>query len=123
MVDANAGSHICQSLLVKQRCIRLRRYHDGAFSELYHEHIPKHRLSDDSLGWMMLALVRRFEEASAEVIVRSCLNSRKGAPYTQRIVFVVEYPEPGVIRHNCGGDVFGWVDTVIDQRTFRRTGH
>jgi len=30
-----------------------------------------------------------------------------------------EYPEPGVFRLNCGGNVHAWVDTVVSPTNFR----
>jgi hypothetical protein len=90
------------------------------FSDIFHGHIPKHRINDDDLLHMMKALILRAEEAPSEKILHSYLNLRRGAParITQFVVHV-EYPEPGVIRKYCGTNTVAWVDTVINPKKFR----
>jgi hypothetical protein len=54
-----------------------------------------------------------YSGAEAPSIVRSYLNDRgHEPPCDTRLRITVEYPEPGVIRKYCGGDVQAWIDTA-----------
>ena len=111
---------LCNDLKPKQRCFRLQKYNEGAFDEIFHEHIPRHRISAANARELMKALVLRYEEAHAEHILRSYLNSRGQSPAASNpFQIVVEYPEPGVIRTYCGTNVKAWMDEVIVPGDFR----
>jgi hypothetical protein len=116
-----SGFQICETLKPKERCIRLRAYNEGRFDELYHEHIPAYKIGNEACIELMKALVVRFSGFSAEYIVRGYLNQRRGQPACANLFrFHTEYPEPGVIRHYCGGNVQTWSDLVIAPSRFRQ---
>lgn len=112
-----SGFQLCPGLKSGYRCIRLRKYNSGkgpAFTELFHEHIRKHRLSKDAATALLNVLVLVYPGAEALGIVRSYLNDRgREPPCDTRLRIAVEYPEPGVVRKLCGGDVQAWIDTVV----------
>jgi hypothetical protein len=119
------GFQPCPTLLPKMKCIRLRRYNHGQgdpFTELFHEHFPGYRMSEDASTEMMKALVLRYEEVEAPHILRCYLNKRGHDPKSSSDLFTitVEYPEPGVMRKYCGTDIQAWIDTVIDPKGFRQ---
>ena len=70
-------------------------------------------------------LVLRYEKASAERIVDVNLTKRRRAAngrftsVSGGLQIVVEYPEPGVMRCYCGGDVCVWIDAVVNPGDFR----
>lgn len=116
-----SGVRLCEELARKQKCFRLQRYNGGAFVDLFHEHVPDHRISFDGGMEVLRALVARFEGFTAPDILRCHLNSRGPNPAApRRLAIHVEYPEPGVIRRYCGGDVLAWMDEVIGPDQFRQ---
>ena len=115
-----SGVQLCNDLKPKQRCFRLRKYNEGTFDDIFHEHVPDRRISAGNAREMMKALVLRYEEAHAERILRSYLNSRRGSPAAcNPFQITVEYPEPGVMRTYCGTNVQAWMDEVIAPGKFR----
>jgi hypothetical protein len=112
---------LCKDIEPKQKCFRLRRYNQGVFDDVFHEHVPKHRISLDSGIEMMKALVLRHEEFAAPYILRCYLNSQGRSPEALDLLkIVVEYPEPGVIRRYIGHNIQAWMDEVIDPGKFRQ---
>jgi hypothetical protein len=113
---------ICSQLKPKVRCFRLRRYKEGIYDKLFHEHVPQHRIGvDDSLA-MMKALVLRFNQSGADRILRAYLNRRDHKPESIDVRYEVEYPEPGVMRRCViDGSVIAWMDEVLLSDTFRQT--
>ena len=115
-IKAYSGFRLCHDLKPGQRCIRLRKYNSGSgppFTELHHEHIPRHRISEDGAVELLRALVLVYSRAEAPGIVRSYLNDRgSDPPRDNRLQITVEYPEPGVTRKYCGGNVQAWIDTT-----------
>lgn len=88
---------------------------------MFHEHIRKHRLSEDAATELLRALVLVYSEVGAPGIVRSYLNDRgHDPPSDPRLRITTEYPEPGVLRKYCGGDVQAMIDTVLSADLFRR---
>ena len=111
---------LCQSLTPKEKCIRLREYKAGQFQELFHEHVPAHQLAQTATKELLRVLVLRYEEATAPQIVQSYLTRRgRQAKTNHPLRIIVEYPEPGVVRSYCGGNVHAWIDTVSDPKNFR----
>jgi hypothetical protein len=119
-----SGFQICGALKPKVKCIRLRKYNAGQgnpYTELFHEHVPEHRISEDNAVEMMKAMVLRYQKAPASYIMCCYLNNRGKEPAScNPFQIVVDYPEPGVVRKYCGTDFQAWVDTVIAPRQFRR---
>lgn len=122
--SAYSGFLLCPELIPDYRCIRLRKYNSGsgpAYDDLFHEHIPKHRVSEDAAVELLRALVLVYSGAEAPSIVRSHLNGRgHEPPRDTRLRIAFEYPEPGVMRKYCGTDVHAWIDTVLKADHFRK---
>ena len=123
--QACSGFELCPTLQPRFRCIRIRRYNAGrgeAFTELFHEHIPEHRASEYSSVEILRALVVAHAKMEASEIVRCYLNRQGHKPEASDLLQIhVEYPEPGVIRKGCGGDVQGWIDKVCTPARFRKS--
>ena len=60
---------LCESLGPKEYCIVVEQYKAGIFERKFHEHVPKHRLSEEALRYLLPALVMRFEEVAPATIV------------------------------------------------------
>lgn len=118
--------HLCPMLTPEMKCIRLRKYNHNhtegdVFTELFHEHCPRHRISQDASIEMLKALVLRYEQVGAPYILRCYLNKRGREPQPyDPFQITVKYPEPGVLRVYCGTDIQAWIDTVISPRHFRQ---
>jgi hypothetical protein len=123
--QACSGFQLCPMLQPKLRCIRIGRYNAGhgeAFTELFHEHVPEYRTSEYSSVEILRALVVAHAKMEASEIVRCYLNKRGHKREASDLVRIhVEYPEPGVIRKGCGGDVLGWIDRVCNPSRFRKS--
>jgi len=121
-----SGFQPCPTLTPKMKCVRLRKYNhdhskDELFTELFHEHCPKHRIGRDASIEMLKALVLRYDDVGAPYILRCYINKRGREPQAHNPFQInVEYPEPGVIRIYCGTDIHAWIDTVIAPEQFRR---
>lgn len=118
-----SGFQICDDLKPNQKCFRIRLYKEGEYEDLFHEHIPKHRISGDSAINFMRTLVAKYSEWNDSTILSTYLNNRRGKPTANRsIQMPIEYPEPGVMRrYCCSGDVDVWMDEVIEPDIFRHT--
>jgi hypothetical protein len=112
---------LCEKLKPHELCIVIERYNEGDVSREFHEHLPSVRLSKDAQGQLLRALVIRFSAMSARTIVRNHLNTRgKSPPAENDLRFHQTYPEPGVIRFYCGGNIKAWSDKVILPSQFRQ---
>ncbi len=122
MNETHSHFQICPSLTPKEKCVRIRKYKEGQFQEIFHEHVPARRLAQAATSELLWTLVLRYEEAAARQIVQSYL-SRRGyqAKADHPLQVRVEYPEPGVMRSYCGGNVLAWIDTVVNSTDFRRS--
>ena len=114
------GVRICPSLTSKHKCIRVQEYTQGQFVELFHKHLLAYKLAQ-SCHWALLrTLVLRYEEATGGQIVDAYLTRRgRDAKRYHHGAIVVEYPEPGVVRYCCGGNVGASIDTVVLPEDFR----
>ena len=115
------GHCICPGLELKQLCFCLRKYKDGIFTTVFHEHVPAYRLSQDTAHEALRALVVRYSEWPGEWILGSLLNKRGGKPQRYPgFTHDVSYPEAGVLRHTVSGTGFhAWCDSVISKQSFR----
>ena len=121
MPDLHSGFQLCPSLTSAETCIRLRDYKRGAFLDVYHEHVKAHELRDSAITDLLRTLVLRHEEATARQIAHSYLTRRgKKGKFAHPLDITVEYPEPGVIRRYCGGNIQAWIDAVITPEEFRK---
>ncbi len=111
---------LCPDLILGQKCFRVQRYNEGNFDEVFHEHVPSHRISLDSELEVLRVLAGHYTDWSGTFILHSRLNKRRGGP-SQYPVFTYHfsYPEEGTIRrYVSSGDVSAWSDTVIVHSKF-----
>jgi hypothetical protein len=97
--------------------------HNGAvYTELFHEHFPAHRMSQETSIEMMKALVLAHGQFAPHYILRCYLNKRGREPESSNPFQITpEYPKRGVVRWYCGaGAIQAWVDAVIDPERFRQ---
>ena len=71
---------LCPTLVPKKKCLRLKKYNRGQFTELFHEHFPSNRIAKGASLEMMKALVVRYEELDAAHILSCYLNERGQEP-------------------------------------------
>lgn len=114
---------LCPDLRPAEICIVVEQYHDGKFERRFHRHVRKSRLPELSRGELLRALVARFHGGAGmgfDLIVSCYLNTRaKEPPHANDLEIVSAYPEPGVLRHYCGGNTHAWCDIVISPMYFR----
>lgn len=115
------GHKICNDLKPSERCFVIEQYRDGSFVRIFHEHIPRHRISGDGALGLLKTLVASKSGMGNEQILACYLNNLNGGPKRDRSLdIVISYPEPGVIRKYCGGNTAAWTDEVINKSKFRR---
>lgn len=115
---------ICPNLGCKEKCFRVQRREKSSIVEMFHEHVPSHRISIDSEIEVLRALVGHCAGWNGTSILRSRLNNRRGGPSRYPgLISNVAYPEEGVIRRYFSwGDLIAWSDSVISPSSFRREG-
>ena len=111
---------LCETLNLKEYCIVVEQYKDGLFEQTFHEHVAVHRLSEESLQYLLPALVMKFEEMLPMTIFRSHLNDRGKNPPRQNFMWHVDRPEPGLLRKYCGTNTRAWADRVVSAGRFRK---
>ena len=90
---------ICPSLSRKEKCFRVQKYEKGNIIEVFHEHVPTHRLSIDSEIEVLRALIGQYAGWNGMFILHSRLNNRQGGqPCYPVFISNVTYSEEGVIR-------------------------
>ena len=119
------GYKICKDLQAKEKCFRLFKYNEGDFDELFHEHVPKHRISLDNASAFMSTLIVHHSSLSDTEVLRTYLNNRGKKPSAIKLgQSQIEYPEPGVLRkYFSHGSFTAWYDEVIDPSQFRVESH
>ena len=120
--DIYTRQHLCPDLKVKETCFRVQRYNEGTIEEVFHEHVPSHRLSLDSEIEVLRALVDHCAGWPPTFILHSRLNNRRGGPSRYPgFMSHVMYPEEGVIRRYFrSGHAVAWSDAVIVANRFRQ---
>jgi hypothetical protein len=116
-----SGSDLCNELRVGEVCFRSKEYTEGEVRELFHEHLPKYRISEDNAMSAARALLAKYRSLSDTDILRSHLNKRGQNPHAVTLGTVhVDYPEPGVLR-KCLSYRDKWIifDQVISPDKFR----
>jgi len=120
-VEMFARWHICSVLQPGEKCFRVQRFLQGRTDEVFHEHVPAHRISVDAEIETLKSFVEHFAGWPARFLLHSRLNNRPGGPSRYpgyRAHF--EYPEEGVVRRYIGsGDTAAWCDYVILPASFR----
>ena len=102
-------------------CFRARRYRQGEWGDVCHEHIPRSRLSQEGTREVVRSLVARFSDWSAQYIVRSHMNGRGNNP-ARYPGFTSEttHPEPGVLRqYFASPEVTAWYYDAYSKADFR----
>jgi hypothetical protein len=117
----HTGFQICSELKKKEKCFRLQQYNNGEFEELFHEHVPKHRISKGNSIELLKSLIVRYSGLEFPQIVCSYLNDRGKNPSVIKLFQLqIEYPEPGVLRTYCSSRNLNiWFDEVIAPDKFR----
>jgi hypothetical protein len=117
----HTGFQICSELKKNEKCFRLQKYNNGEFEELFHEHVPKHRISKGNSIELLKALIVKYSGLEFPQIICSYLNNRNDKPSAIKLFQIQsEYPEPGVLRTYCSsGDLNIWFDEVIAPDKFR----
>ncbi|ENI4130679.1 hypothetical protein ABXY91_004149 [Vibrio fluvialis] len=115
------GDSICSGLNHNDKCFKVYKYDEGMFVEVYHEHVPAHGISRENQALALKALVLNNTEVDNEMLLRSFLNKRsKSLSHLTLFKFVVDYPEPGVMRTHCSmGSIRATLDEVIVKGKFR----
>jgi hypothetical protein len=112
---------LCDHLKPSEVCLVVEQYTEGTFIRIFHQHVPKSRLSDDARRNLLRALVIRFSGIGAETVVHCYLNERGLVPAADNSLKMdVSYPEPGVLRLYCGANTKAWSDQVIAKWKFRQ---
>lgn len=113
---------ICPKLGPKEKCFRVQQFRNGEVIELFHQHVPAHRISLNAEINALEALLGHFAGWNGIYILHSRLNNRGSEPAQfPRVIAHVAYPEEGVIRrYFSSGDTTAWSDNVISRGEFRR---
>jgi hypothetical protein len=117
---------VCPDLAVREVCFCVREYKEGLFHDIFHQHVPAHRISQERAHEALRSLVARYSEWPAEWVLNSLLNDRGHKPQRYPgFTYDVSYPEAGVLRHTVSGTaVHAWCDSVVSKQSFRSsTGH
>jgi hypothetical protein len=115
---------LCPSLGRKEKCFRVQRYEEGSTVEVFHEHVPSHRISLKSEIGALRALVGQYAGWNGAYVLHSWLNNRRGGPsrypgFTSHVT----YPEEGIIRrYFSSGNTTAWSDTIVSCGGFRHRG-
>ena len=106
-----AAGLTCSRLEQKEKCIVVRKYRNGQFDELLHEHVPAKHLNKSDSDELLTALVLHYANVEGRYILQCYLNSRAHEPYLRG---GIEYPEPGVHRRFMrDSTITAWVDEVF----------
>ena len=117
-----SGVQLCATLKAKQKCFRILKYREGTYVEIFHEHVPKHRISNDNaIAWMKTLIVKHRSLGDSDIL-RGYLNRRGKKPSAMEFGRIyVEFPEPGVLRKYLShANTCIFVDEVINPDKFRR---
>ncbi len=116
-----SGVQLCETLEAGVKCFRILEYKQGKFGFIFHEHVPRHRISSDNAIALMKTLMSRHRSLNDTDMLRGYLNGRGKMPSATRIGSVhIEYPEPGVVRKYLShGNINILLDEVINADRFR----
>jgi len=116
------GFKICKTLGAKEKCFRLEQSEDGVMKEIFHEHMPKHRISTINCFNFLRALLVRYSALGDPEILRTYINDNGKSPVGIELYKGHwEYPEAGVFRQYCdSGQLLAWYDEVINAAEFVR---
>ena len=114
--------HLCPELQCQKKCIRVRQSNEGKFDLVFHEHVPVHRLSQESELEALRCMAGHYSNWPGVYILQSLLNKRRGGPTRfPGFVYHTSYPEEGVLRQSVStSQAWAWSDRVISKGTFRQ---
>jgi hypothetical protein len=113
---------ICKTQSENEECIRVVKYEDGKWSDLFHAHIPRRRLNNDDKHSLLRALVIRHYPMNPDQIVRSYFNKacRNKPPRSTALDIHTETVlEAGILRRYCGQNVIALLDEVVGVDKFK----
>ena len=122
--DIYTRDHLCPELKPGLKCFVVQQYKDGQVTIAFHEHVPSHRISQESEGAVLHDLALHYGGYSGISILHSRLNNKRGDPARfPTFHHHVSYPEEGAIRHTvtCTSATV-WLDSVISKQAFRKQG-
>jgi hypothetical protein len=100
---------VCDTLERKQRCFRCWQYRDGKVDEVFHQHLPKYRMSHEAALEALRAMIAINGGWSLAFALHSRMNDRGNEPQA--------YPgfrgavESATIRHiMSSGNDWAWFD-------------
>jgi len=116
----HSGYKVCCTLKENEKCFCLFEYDKGEFIELFHEHIPKHRISNENSVQFIKTLLIQHSDFGNSEIMRTYINKRGKSPGAIKLCqTTVEYPVPGVLRKYFSNGAFtAWYDEVISKSVF-----
>jgi hypothetical protein len=114
--------HICPDLKPGNKCFVVQQYSGETTGVVFHEHVPSHRISQDSEHAVLHDLALHFGGYAAVSFLHSRLNNRRGDPLRfPMFPHHVSYPEEGVLRHSLTcTSASVWLDSVISATAFRK---
>ena len=117
-----SGFKICKNLKAGEKCFRLQKYNEGEFVEVFHEHVPKYRISSGNSNEFMRALISRYSGLGDPELLRAFINKSGKEPSAIDLCRVeTEYPEEGVLRKYYSSTYLNaWFDEVISPDKFRK---
>ena len=71
---------VCEQIGPNEKCFRLRKYKEGAYVDIFHEHIPWHRISADNAHEFMKTLLACNMQLDNSSFLHSYLNERGNKP-------------------------------------------
>lgn len=113
---------VCESLKPNERCFYIRRYSEGIYTEICHEHVPKSRMSQEDTLSALKALIVKHSGWADIYTLQSYMNNRGRNPSASGSLNIrIEYPSPGVIRRICANsNIEGWVDEPLKVNNGKR---
>ena len=117
-----SGYALCDTLDPSTKCFRVLEFQQTAYRTSFHEHVPRHRISEGNAVALMKTLMCGHRDIDDASIILGYLNARGKSPPAIKIGSShLEYPEPGVLRRYIShGDISVSFDEVIDAEKFRR---
>lgn len=106
---------VCEERRPGERCFYIRKYYEGEYIELCHEHVSKSRMSSDTALSALHALMVKHSGWCDSFALQAFMNSRGKEPSRVEVLRVhVEYPKRGILRRLCtNSNIEGWVDEDV----------
>lgn len=100
----------CPDLNSSEVCFVVQQYFEGKYTEKFHKHVSRCRISREMRISLLRALVVRFSGIGAETILQAHLNKRGREPHADGSLQIrVDYTDKGT-RTYCGCNTLAWFD-------------